>query len=74
MSEFNINPSDVRSLYQIIEDIKKGGLNYEDILKLIQSRTQPKLSLKYIKNVINAIKYLENTIIRNQKKRDKKGD
>ena len=68
MNEFNIKPSDVRALYQIIENIEKGGLDYEDILKLIQNRTHPKLSLKYIKNVINAIKYLENTIIRNQKK------
>jgi hypothetical protein len=68
MNEFNIKPSEVKALYQIIESIQKGGLDYSDVLKLIQKRTHPQMSLKNIKNVINAIKTLETNIIRNQKR------
>lgn len=68
MTEFNIKPSDIRTLYQIIEDIQKGGLNYDDILELIQKRTHPLMSLRNIKNVINAIKNLESNIIQNQRR------
>ena len=50
MTEINIKPSNVKKLYQIIEDLRKGGLNYHDTIKLIQMRTHPQMSLKASKN------------------------
>lgn len=72
MSDINLKPSKVINIYEIIENLTKKGLSYRDIVKLIQIRTHPQMSLKAINIVINAIRRLESDIIYNEKRLKKK--
>jgi len=68
LSVKNLKPSKVINIYEIIENLTKKGLSHRDIVKLIQIRTHPQMSLKAIKNILNAIKRLERDIIYNEKR------
>lgn len=71
ISEENIKPTDIRSFYRIMEDLKKKGLERSDIIKLIQRRTHPQMGLRAIERILHAVKQLERDIVFNQKRFNK---
>ena len=69
MSDKNLIPSSIITLNDIIKTLQKRGLEYGDIILLIQRRTRPKISLKDIRMVIDAVNELEKNLKNNIAKR-----
>jgi len=69
VSDKNLIPSSIITLNDIIKTLQKRGLEYGDIILLIQRRTRPKISLKDIRMVIDAVNELEKNLKNNIAKR-----
>ena len=64
INDVNIKPSLIASFYQMEKDLKKIGFKERDILLLLQDRTKPKMALRDIKNMFNALKRFEMDFIK----------
>jgi len=51
----NIKPSIINSFYAMMNDLKKVGFKRRDIILLLRDRTSPKMGIKDIENVLDAI-------------------
>ena len=76
MSDVNLKPQIIKTLYEIEEYIKKSGLTERDLLILLRDRIRVKdryshkktMTLKQIKAVLDALYSFERELIRNQEK------
>ena len=67
ITEINLKPSIINTLYDIEKHLKQSGLTEDDIILLIQKRVKNRPSKKIIKEVINGIKLLERSLISQRK-------
>ena len=78
MSENNLRPNVIKTLYDIEQEIKSFGLSEKDLLLLLQSRIRIKnkngskrMTQNEIKAVLDGLKDFEKELIQNKEKRDK---
>jgi len=64
MEDNNIKPSIISSFYSMINDLKKAGFSRRDVGLLLRDRTKPKMGLREIENVLNAISQFEKDFIK----------
>lgn len=55
MTENNIKPSIVKTFYEMTQNLMKVGFSERDVIILIQDRTKPKMSMKSVKTMLEAI-------------------
>lgn len=80
MSNDNLKPQIIPTLYEIAENIKKAGLSEKDLLLLLKDRIRVKdrygqskpMTLKQIKAVLDGLYFFEKELLRNQKKEEVK--
>jgi len=62
--ENNIKPSIINSFYAMMNDLKKVGFKRRDIILLLRDRTSPKMGIKDIENVLDAIIQFEKDFVK----------
>lgn len=67
ISEINLKPSIIDTLYDIELHLRKCGLTEDDIILLIQKRVKNRPSKKLIRDVLEGIKTLEKSLIKQKK-------
>ena len=63
MDENNINPSVIKTFYDMTQNLMKVGFSERDIVLMLQDRTKPKLSIKTVKIMFKAIIQFEKDFI-----------
>lgn len=77
MSEENLRPQIIETLYKVREDVRKIGLSERDLLILLVDRVRAKdryghkrkLTMNQIKSVLDALTTFEKELLRNQKRK-----
>jgi uncharacterized protein Yka (UPF0111/DUF47 family) len=62
--KMSAKPKVIDSFYKMYDHLKKLGLSEDDVVLLIQKRTNPRVNLTDIRATINAIKAFEKQIDR----------
>ena len=77
MSENNLKPQVIITLYEVAERIKRAGLTEKDLLLLLRDRIRVRdrygqsklMTLKQIRAVLDGLYSFERELLRNQKER-----
>jgi len=64
----NISPIIAPSIYAILEQMKKMGLDEEDIVLMVQRRTKNRVNKTEIRTTMEALKKIEKSFINAQKR------